>query len=129
MKKIASIAFALFYAVTSMGVAVNVHYCLGEIESVELLSFSKKCCCGDMEMPIGCCSDDTYLIQHDVEEQQTVESARFTFAPVTVLMPQLSIVLISEEDITSHSIPNFPQPFPPPNESLRLLYCSLTFYG
>jgi len=58
---IASIALILF---TSTGMTVGFHYCGKLLQDVALFGKTKPCCVG-MEMPSGCCHNETIAIKSD----------------------------------------------------------------
>ena len=65
MKKLARIFLLTIYMPAAIGVGVNSHYCMGELESVKVFSLSDDdCCCGGDDMS-GCCEDDLSFFRLD----------------------------------------------------------------
>jgi hypothetical protein len=127
MKQTSSILLVLLYLLTSVGLTVNVHYCGGKLKSIQLLFDAPSCCCGETKKMDGCCEDESFFVQLDTDHQ---------FSPIQKLSFEMPIILnemmISEniEQINSQDNNwNIPLKRPPPGSSLRLLYCSLTYYG
>ena len=53
------------FLLSNMGITVNKHYCGKTLESVSFF-VSKDSCCGDIEMPEGCCLNETDYIKLDI---------------------------------------------------------------
>ena len=47
MKRLSTISFSIIYLLLTAGFTMNIHYCLGEIESVSIIPIADDCCCGD----------------------------------------------------------------------------------
>ncbi|MEL6652208.1 MAG: hypothetical protein AAFQ87_15510 [Bacteroidota bacterium] len=69
MKQLAVISFSFFYLLASVGVAVNFHYCLGRLQSVDVLIAKSNCCCDDEGQMMNCCDDESYFFQLEAEEK------------------------------------------------------------
>ncbi|RYG06428.1 MAG: hypothetical protein EOO02_00615 [Chitinophagaceae bacterium] len=84
MKKLFISILALLYLAVATGVEMNIHYCMGEIASVEYGAPENGACskCG-MESKKGCCEDESKLLKLDDSHQ--LAKAGFNFqAPVVV---------------------------------------------
>lgn len=73
MKKFLVSIFAVFYLGLSCGFAFNIHFCMGKISSVDLLSVNSNKCnkCGMKRMK-GCC--DSKLTVVKITDSQQVSS-------------------------------------------------------
>lgn len=83
MKKAFAAILALIYFATSMGAAVNMHYCMGKLYAVDLMSAVKCNHCG-MEKSDGCCKDEVKVLKVKDIHQQATADVKFN-APVAVL--------------------------------------------
>ncbi len=110
-----------------LGLWVNVHFCGGIAESVQVFE-EADCCCedekGDME---DCCKDETVFFQFSNQLQHPLSIVK-TFQ-VNVLSTQLisfpKLLLIDQEDLSIQTY----NPKIPPREKIYLFYQSLTFYS
>src|SRR5687768_7528287 len=61
---------AVLYLAVASGVEMNIHYCMGEVASVEYGSSKDDLCgkCG-MESKKGCCEDETAVLKIDDSHQ------------------------------------------------------------
>ena len=127
MKRTSSIVLAFLYVLTSVGLTVNVHYCGGKLKSIQLLFDTPSCCCGETKKMDGCCDDESYFVQLDTDHQiSPSQELSFEF-------PELVAGLNDFENVERIYARNekwiVPLERPPPKSALRLLYCSLTYYG
>jgi len=128
MKKLAAILFSVFYLVATVGVAVNVHYCHGEIQSVEIFTGENSCCCGDKANTNTCCQIDSQLIQF---ENETASTSNFR---LTIEEPVLELPFSPEHRgvpvYSSEFLPFYTEAEAfPPGLPAWLKYCSLVYYG
>ncbi len=65
MKKIFAIFLLLIYTASASGIAVNYHYCDGQLTHVALLNFGGHggCKCNSSDMPQGCCKDKMLFLK------------------------------------------------------------------
>jgi len=64
MKKFSIAILAFIYLGVSSGIAMNVHYCMGKISSVDLMHNSDKCGkCGMKKGKGGCCKDEFKIVK------------------------------------------------------------------
>ncbi|MEN8251883.1 MAG: hypothetical protein ABFS32_23380 [Bacteroidota bacterium] len=128
MKKLAIIALLPFYLIVSVGVGINVHYCLGQVEYVVMLGTHGDCCCDDQEDMADCCEDEIFYQAMD-ENQQISPSlivdtkvliGEFTYPDIN------SIGLNKSTNKGEFHIYDLPPPDSPP---IWLQNCSLTYYG
>lgn len=79
MRKFFLAILTLIYLITTTGVVVNVHYCMGKLAGWELSDKETKTCskCG-MEKSLttkkGCCNDKHKLLKFDTEQKLTESS-------------------------------------------------------
>jgi hypothetical protein len=64
VKKVLVSILAILYLAVASGVEMNIHYCMGEVASVEYGSADHGPCgkCG-MESKKGCCEDETKIVK------------------------------------------------------------------
>lgn len=77
--KLVSLFLAFFLLLSNIGLAVNVHYCGGEIASVSFNTISNSntaedSCCGVLEQESHCCKDKVVYFQ-----KKTQQATVFTF--------------------------------------------------
>ncbi|MGE7774325.1 HYC_CC_PP family protein [Chitinophaga sp. NPDC101104] len=70
MKKFLTICIAILYSLITSGFSVNVHYCMGELASVDLHDSHDEGCnkCG-MEKKGECCKDEARFVKYDDSHQ------------------------------------------------------------
>jgi hypothetical protein len=128
MKQFSTILFAAFYLLTTVGVGINFHYCLGELSHVDVMVPHSKCCCAeaDAEMAVHCCDDESYFFQLDTE-QQTTQGLRLIDVTVATLVTHE--VSVKETLRAENLFPLFLDLPPPHGPPIWLANCSLTYYG
>lgn len=130
MKKVTAILFSAFYLIATIGVAVNIHYCHGEVESVSVYEDPTGCCCDTKENGSGCCSNESFVLQFE-DKEQIVENHRIQIQIHTMEVDISDLTIQRLEDI--HESEGFEYIFQPPPPKLsgqiRILNCSLTYYG
>ena len=74
MKKLVASITVLVYFAMSSGVVINLHYCMGRVQSIDFYA-SKKEYCGKCGMPIskthGCCKDEVKIIKLQDDQNKT----------------------------------------------------------
>ena len=77
MKKAVIAILALLYIITTSGVVVNVHYCMGTVASVTYGHEAPESCgkCGMIEKD-GCCHSELKVVKLDDVHQQAVKAAQ-----------------------------------------------------
>jgi hypothetical protein len=135
MKRSFIILFALLYAFLSTGLALNVHYCQGEIEDIffagqddEPSCCAVLCCEAPKETKSSCCEDEVLLIQFDTEQIVVPQKVLDSKEQITGLPPtnqNLKSERIYQKTNTSAPIVQITGSSPP----LWLLHCNFTFYG
>jgi hypothetical protein len=85
MKRLTAILLALIYLVTTSGIVINTHYCMGAVSNVALgASGSAKCDTCGMENE-GCCHDDLQVIK--LTENHNFTAVNFeipVFEPISI---------------------------------------------
>lgn len=127
MKKAATILFAFIYLQASVGVAINVHYCMGQLANAGVFVDSKGCVCEDFEQEGDCCDDESYFYQLD-DNQDFVKSVevKSPFA-ITISLPKINVKENVETAIKVNK--ELFDLSPPPKQPIWLITCSPTFYG
>ena len=91
MKRSLAAILAIIYLTISSGVVMNIHYCMGKLNSVKLQSFSQKICgCGKAETR-GCCKTELKIIK--IEDAQKAAYADFAIhTPVTLVFTEFNLL-------------------------------------
>ena len=137
MKQFSAIFISFIYLTFSIGLLVNLHYCQGEIEEIDLIVENTSCC----NETTSCCSDTL----EDVEDQCCSEIQHYyQVIPEILVKEQTKLVLPLSEFILvqKNLFGSQPEPYhnsllsesyvdPPEahNEPLWVVHCALTFYG
>ncbi|MDO9373435.1 MAG: hypothetical protein Q7T76_03400 [Ferruginibacter sp.] len=124
MKKFTIALLAILYLGVSSGIALQVHYCMGEKAGVELYGEADQKCgkCG-MEEKGGCCNDDHKFYKLS-DSHKTVNSDFSLAAPEMLLVPAgipLAPVAIHAADVTNLLRNNSPPVYSGP--SAQVLNC------
>jgi len=79
VKKAVIAILALLYIITTSGVVVNVHYCMGAVASVTYGHEAPESCgkCG-MKEKDGCCHSELKVVKLDDVHQQAVKAAQLS---------------------------------------------------
>ncbi len=127
MKRFFAIIFTFYYLALSIGLAISVHSCGGEVYSVAIFDEAKTCC-GDEDSCCNCCEDDQYLIQAETSEQLSVTKNYSFFEDEDFLLNFFIQNIPVSEDGEDRSYLFIYQSFAetPP---IWLTTCSLVFYG
>lgn len=127
MNRLAAIFLTGCYLIATIGVAINVHYCHGEVASVNVYFSADACVCGKMMGEKHCCDDETFVFQ--LEEDQRV-SESFTFS-VTELIPTIQQPVPRTSEVWENPgiMPSRSPDPPPPGRPVWLLHQSFIFYG
>lgn len=126
MRNFAAISIMTYYLIATIGVAVNVHYCHGELASVKIYLSNSACECGKMMGKMDCCDDEAYFFQ--LEDDHKISNAS---QEMLLDAPEPAFIDKDEWLIEEDSFKEFqehPDP-PPPGPDVRILYQSLTYYG
>jgi len=127
MKKFGIIFLSSFYLLLTSGVGYNIHYCGGYMSSIDLYATTGSCMCGDEEMDMDCCNDETYFFQFDTEPK-VAESTKDIHPTLIDLFVACELFNDVNPSSTFQSVDNYGLPPPDPGP-IYLLNCSLTYYG
>jgi len=128
MQQIVRYISVVFYLVFVIGLQLNAHYCMGQLESV-VPYFEKSCCCiGDSEMENGgCCSNEELVFQVDDEHQL---NSQFDLVLHQFYSSFYFVFYIENQTITFFKLNyNFNKPPPLSGRLICLQKQSLVFYG
>ncbi len=127
MKKFSATILSLFYLLTATGLGVTVHTCDDIITAIMLSDNAPSCCCDDEEeMKESCCNDE--LIQLNVSDEQLLSEQTLVNFENTFVSNHYHFASFFESQTTHIGFSATDAP-PPPKASIRILTCSLTFYG
>ncbi len=125
MQKVTSILFTFFYLMLSIGVAINVHYCGGEVKDVAFFVDAESCC--DDSNACDCCDNETFLIQN-LQEGVVLQSDVFHFSPVKAPL-EVNHAVSQMDKLEVGKLAAFVEWASPPESDLWLKFCTLTYYG
>lgn len=77
VKKLIYILAVFFYLITTSGVIVNMHYCMGNYQSFDVYSGHQDECgkCGmSLETPNGCCKNELKIVKLVVDQSTSTVS-------------------------------------------------------
>jgi hypothetical protein len=108
IRRILSILLAGIVLISSIGVTVNQHICMGQVRSSAL--FVKAKSCGMMEMTSlmkgkGCCDEKTILVKSKATNARTVStiSVAPSFHVIAIILPFLyNILEFNSPNASSH---------------------------
>ena len=129
IKTILSITVLSFYMLGSVGIVFYSHSCMGNVKSTTAFSSESKCCCSEMmkDRMSGCCDDEVHLVKLSEDQNYNEFSPKFTNDWVSIVPQYFEIAdTISEEGEDYLWVYDLP---PPPPPDIRILSCSLTYYG
>jgi hypothetical protein len=128
MKRALVFILSVFYLLVTVGLAVQVQYCSGEIASVQLFSETNSCCGEESSCDTDCCHNQSQVIQF--EEQQTLLCNSRLNVEQPTFQQTVSTLDYSPDFSTKQDAPIIINIFyPQPNEPVWLLHCSLVYYG
>ena len=114
------------YMVVTCGIAVNFHYCMGELKSVKVGHAQTDHCddCGMTSKKSACCHDDTKWFKVDDNHQSAYSSVDFQ-APIFLLTPPERFIITPPlVSTTSVLVNNNSPPIIPGGTSLTILHCN-----
>jgi hypothetical protein len=83
-KALASISVVIYFAMTC-GVIVNLHYCMGRVQSFEFYGTEKKVCdvCGmSLKNTHGCCKEEVKILK--IQDDQNKAHASYSIKSIDV---------------------------------------------
>lgn len=84
MKKFLVTILAIVYLGVSSGFAMTIHYCMGKVSSVELLSNKDKCGKCGMKSGTGCCKDDFKVFKIN-DAHKLISNDINIFTPIAIV--------------------------------------------
>jgi len=125
-KAILSIFLLLVLLISNAGIALQKHYCMGELESIELLGKKDMCCDGldcHAMMAKGCCEDHIEII-----ESSDFSYKNFDFTIIPPFDPEPTKIflfgLLAAETQAEIKLPVITLPISPPGEPLFIEFQS-----
>ncbi|MEL7120478.1 MAG: hypothetical protein AAFO07_13590 [Bacteroidota bacterium] len=140
MRKVTSIFLLSIYLLASVGLYGNVHYCQGEVDSVQwILDNKMSCCmaaashcveksvadhCMEKSTDPSCCDDEAFYMQLDSDQSisYTKSGVELAWIPTQNQIFHYSSTLDESANIDFAIDP------PPPESALFILYQQLLFY-
>jgi len=114
MKRVVAIILTLLYLSSVSGLALNLHYCEGELNCVSLWVKDDCCACPEEEKS-GCCSDEGIYIKAFDDSHTAANSTTFTFGAALISSP-LSFSIKIGNKLPKRDIRYFcAYDLPPPN--------------
>ena len=122
MRKLAVVILAILYITLTSGVAVNLHYCMGQLASVKYGYDSHKKCskCGMASKNKGCCHTESKLVKVDDAHQQPTVAVQFLQLPAEVPVAYFELPA-TFTSLPDHFIPLY---HAPPDQRLNHVYLS-----
>jgi hypothetical protein len=117
MKKIYIGILALVYMAVSSGIALELHYCMGDRAGVELYGSASDTCgkCGMTEKDTGCCHDEFQFYKISDSHKTVSNDINFT-APSFAVVTEYHIYTWQMPDnaaltaVNNHSPPGYAEP-------------------
>ncbi len=146
MKPFINIFILFLYLASIAGLPVEVHYCRGDVVSVDILTSGEDCCCHEtaaipeccshsmadqtcsLENAGECCSNQQYLIQY-FDDRQFTKSTNADSRSGNEPFLEFSIQFSDSQGDDSNVYARFYDLPPPKTQPLWLLHCTFTFYG
>ena len=114
MKKGLLIVFCFIYFCSSVGVALNLHYCGGKIKGISFAHTTEKNCCGKKMKNKNCCKEKSvvYKVKDNQDSNPISFSFKNKFGADKIYIHIVSILQVTSNSsflITSnfHSPPDF----------------------
>ncbi len=111
-----TLIIAICYLVFTSGLALNVHYCMGKIDSIQLGATHAEVCgkCGmHTEDSKGCCKDETTI--YKIEDNHNVAQVNYDYVKsFSPLPPTFYEFHLNSPLIVIATIPQFTDTSPPP---------------
>lgn len=129
MKKIVAILSSAVYLILTLGLAINLHYCQGELESVSVIGTSSNCCCAIATHESSCCNNEKYFFQFSNDNQLTASNIILSH-PYQYFETAYIIEFKGFKDtLQSFKVPYDDSGPPGPTKAIWKTNCSLLFYG
>ncbi|MBN1118141.1 MAG: hypothetical protein JXA77_13110 [Bacteroidales bacterium] len=131
MKKLISISILFIYLILTVVKSVSLHYCHGNLQSVNVLSHTSSCCSTETIPNAGCCQDVVLSVDFDSDQLVAkVQSISKIYPEKHQVLPVFKLgldILVKADFIKNSTI----QVDSSPPKILRLfkLDSSYIFYG
>ena len=106
MKKVLASISVIVYFVMTCGVVVNLHYCMGRVQSIDFYGAEKKICdkCGmSLDNTHGCCKEEVKILKLQDDQNKAQVSYSIKSIDVVATIPSDFIVAtINNIERTSH---------------------------
>ncbi|MDB5199043.1 MAG: hypothetical protein JWO92_1006 [Chitinophagaceae bacterium] len=126
MKKLLVAILAIVYLAVSSGVAMNIHYCMGKLASVDLMHNNDKCgkCGMKTSTKGGCCKDEFKIVKLN-DSHKLISNDINIFSPVAIIDNSKSIFdsALQNAQITS----DFNNHSPPISQGISLCILNSIF--
>ena len=130
MRVFSSISLVIFYLFVSVGIGYNMHFCGGNLSSVDLYTKTSACCCDeDAEMANNCCNDESSFFQF-TPHQKLADNTNISVKEIS-LFADLFIEIQNKVVDDGYELKNsaYRDLSPPDPERIYLLNSSFLFYG
>ncbi len=124
MKKIYTGILALVYMAVSSGIAIELHYCMGDRAGMELYGSASDTCgkCGMTEKDTGCCHDEFQFYKLS-DSHKTVSNDIIFNAPFFAVVNEYAVFNWQMPDYTALIAVNNQAPPGYPKPSARIMNC------
>jgi hypothetical protein len=124
MKKFLVTILAIVYLGVSSGFAMTIHYCMGKVSSVELLSNKNKCGKCGMKSDTGCCKDDFKVFKIN-DAHKLISNDINIFTPIAVIDDSKNI--FNSRPFPSGTILAYHNNSPPISQGISLCVLNCVF--
>ena len=91
-RKLVNISLVLILLTGTIGLSISKHYCGGMLMAVAINSPADGC--GDSEMPMACCTDDTHL--YAIDDDFQLNQQTFQFQTPSVVLHEIGLVISTD---------------------------------
>ena len=85
MKKLLVAILAIIYLGVSSGIAMNIHYCMGKLSSVDLIHNNEKCAKCGMKTGKNSCCNEKFKIVKLTDSHKIISNEINIFTPVGII--------------------------------------------
>jgi hypothetical protein len=126
MKRFISVILSVLYFSLSTSASINLHFCGGDLKTIDVNSEQQTCCCGT-ETSHSCCDNETFILKIDLDQSSSIvksETPKNNEVESELFIITNSLENEENEDLTEESLLKLPQ-----KEPIWLLNCIFTYYG
>ena len=124
MKKFLIATLAIIYLGVSSGFAMTIHYCMGKVSSVELLTNKDKCGKCGMKTGTGCCKDELKVYKID-DAHKLISNDINLFTPVVLI--EKSKISFDQTCFGKEIISDYKNHSPPISQGISLCVLNCVF--